>query len=241
MKRVVVNQSSYIPWKGYFDLIHDADLFVFYDDVQFTVRDWRSRNRIKTPQGAIWLTVPVGSDRNRLVCDVVITDAGWQKRHFESLRHSYSRAPYFRDYEPFLREVYLERRWNNLSALNQFLIRRIAEEFLGIRTLFAQSTEFNAPGRKADRILALAKAAGATTYLSGPAAKAYLDPAAFSAAGIELQWKEYPAYPEYPQLHPPFDHAVTVLDLLFHVGPAAPWYIWGWREGSPRPDDSLGQ
>jgi hypothetical protein len=68
----VVLQSSYIPWRGYFDLIHDADVFVFYDDVQYTVNDWRNRNRIKTANGVVWLTIPVGNQNDRRICDVAL-------------------------------------------------------------------------------------------------------------------------------------------------------------------------
>lgn len=232
MSRVAINQSNYIPWKGYFDLIHDADLFLFYDDVQFTVRDWRNRNQIKTREGRFWLTVPVGSARNRLIRDVEIPERAWQARHWRSIRHAYAKAPHFKTYEPFLSHVYLEQEWTNLSAFNQFLISHIAKEFLGIQTRFVRSDEFRVTGQKQDRILGLLQAVGATAYHSGPAAKAYLDPARLADHGIQLTWKDYGGYPEYPQRFQPFEHAVSVLDLLFNVGPDAPFFIWGWREQS---------
>lgn len=229
MKRIAICQSNYIPWKGYFDLIHDADTFIFYDDVQFTVRDWRNRNKIKTPGGPMWLTIPVGADRNRLICDVNIPDDRWQAKHWETIRRCYGKAPFFGQYEDLFRAVYVDRKWTSLSELNQFLITTIARECLGIRTQFLQSSDFHLASKKQDRIVDLLNAVGAGTYISGPSAKAYLDPERFQKEGIELIWKDYTGYPEYPQLHPPFEHQVTILDLLYHVGPDAPEYIWGWR------------
>ena len=233
MRRVAINQSNYIPWKGYFDLMHDVDLFLFYDDVQFTVRDWRNRNRVKTPQGLSWLTVPVGSDTNRRICDVRIVDASWQDRHWRTLQHAYGRAPFFATYAPFLESVYRGRVWTSLSELNQFLITHIARENLGIEVEIGDSAAYSTTSAKQERIVDLLHAVGATAYHSGPAAKAYLDPERFAREGIDLVWKDYSGYPEYPQMHPPFEHAVTVLDLLFHTGPAAQDFVWGWRTAAP--------
>jgi len=227
--KVAVLQSSYIPWKGYFDIINDVDLFIFYDDVQFTKQDWRSRNRIKTGHGLAWLTVPVGADLDRLINEVTIPDARWATKHFKSLSQSYARAPVFADYEPLLKDIYVDRNWTHLSELNQHVIRTIAAEHLGITTEFRDSREFAASGHKLDRLMDLLVKAQATTYVSGPAAQAYIDPERFDAAGIELVYKDYLGYPEYEQVHPPFDHHVSVLDLLFHTGADAVDYIWGWR------------
>ncbi|WP_267226283.1 WbqC family protein [Dyella silvae] len=227
--RVAAIQSSYIPWKGYFDIIHDVDAFIFYDDLQYTKRDWRSRNSIKTPSGLQWLTIPVGGSTDRLICDVAIEDSSWQQNHWTRLKHSYGRAPYFSYYAPLLEEVYLAQRWSNLSVLNQQVTMRIARECLNITTRFLDSREFEAQGRKLDRLVDLVVKAGASHYISGPSARSYIDMAPFDAAGITVEFKDYGNYPEYEQLHPPFSHQVSVLDLLFHVGPNAPWYIWGWR------------
>ncbi len=235
MKTAVILQSNYLPWKGYFDLIHDADVFVFYDDVQYTPRDWRNRNKIKTAKGLIWLTIPVGSHRNRLIWEVDIPTSAWQAKHWQSIRQNYSKCPYFNLYQEFFETVYLTRRWLNLSELNQYLIRTIAYEFLGIHTEFRDAREFQATAKKQERLLQILGRLGANRYISGPAAKTYIDPNRFDAAGIELVWKDYLGYPEYPQRFPPFEHGVSILDLLFNVGPDAPWYIWGWREGLPRP------
>jgi hypothetical protein len=230
MKKVAIIQSNYIPWKGYFDIIHDVDLFVFLDDVQYTVRDWRNRNRIKTPQGVRWLTVPVGSDRDRLIHEVQIVDDNWAKSHWEMLKQNYSKTPHFKTYKDCLEHFYLDSSWTNLSELNQHLVKMISRDILGIKTEFKDSREFNADGYKLERLLDLLIKTGAEYYLSGPSANDYIDGNRLAEKGIELHYKDYSGYPEYPQLFPPFEHGVTILDLLFHCGPDAPFYIWGWRE-----------
>ena len=232
-RTVVVLQSNYLPWKGYFDLLHDADLFIFYDEVQYTKNDWRNRNRIKVPGGTAWLTIPVGAAIHRRICDVELPDSRWQEKHWKTLRQYYSRTPHFRDYEPFLRDVYLERRWRTLSELNQYLISTIARDFLGIKTRIADSREFATDGRRLDRLVMLLQSAGASHYVTGPAATDYIDEARFAAAGIGLTFKSYDGYPEYPQRYAPFIHSVTILDLLCNVGPAGPQYIWEWRDRPP--------
>ena len=230
MHRVAIIQSSYIPWKGYFDIANDVDEFIFLDHVQFTSRDWRSRNRIKTKDGLLWLTVPAGSDRNRRICDVRLEDPAWQQKHWKSILGSYSKAPHFKDYRAFFEDLYLGRRWESLAEMNQVMTRRIASELLGINTVFRDSRELSPEGVKLDLILDLVRKAGATTYVSGPAARDYIEPDKFTDAGIELVYKDYGDYQQYPQLYPPFEHAVSVIDLLFSVGADAPRHIWGWRE-----------
>jgi hypothetical protein len=229
-KTAVILQSNYLPWKGYFDLIHDADVFVFYDDVQYTKNDWRNRNRVKAPGGVEWITVPVGIDLNRRICDVEIPNAAWQKKHCRTLSQLYGKAPHFHEYRDFLEDVFIGRIWASLSELNQYLIKSIATRFLGIRTDFVDSRDFPSSNGTQERLIAILKSLGAARYVSGPAGKDYLDPGRFSRENIELVWKDYSGYPQYSQYHPPFEHAVTILDLLFHAGPDAPWYVWSWRQ-----------
>lgn len=226
MASVAVLQSNYIPWKGYFDIIHDVDTFIFYDDVQFTKNDWRNRNRIKTAQGLQWLSVPVGQDIRRTIREVEIPDARWQRKHFESLRQNYGKAPHFTFVLPLLEETYLKTTWTTLSSLNHFLVTSISE-LLGIRTRFEDCGRYTLAGARQERLLSLLEAAGATTYVSGPSGSDYMDVAEFEKRGIKVVFKDYSRYPEYPQFHPPFEHRVSVLDLLFHTGPEAPRYIWG--------------
>jgi hypothetical protein len=233
-KSVAIIQSSYIPWKGYFDIINDVDEFIFLDDVQFTAQDWRSRNRIKTANGPLWLSVPAGTDIRRRICDVRLMNTTWQKKHWKSIFQNYVRAPHFTRYSAFFEEVYIERRWESLSEMNQFITERIAKEFLGIKSSFKDSREYLASGTKQARLIDLIQKSGASHYVSGPAASAYIDENEFTAAGITLSYKEYSGYPEYQQAHPPFEHAVSILDLLFNVGQEAPDYIWGWRDRQPQ-------
>ncbi len=230
MKKVAVIQSNYIPWKGYFDIIHDVDLFIFYDDVQYTKNDWRNRNKVKTAQGPQWLTIPVGASEQRLICEVELNDNHWPRKHWATLQQAYSKRPYFKQYQEFFEHIYLKTKWATLSELNQFLIKTISSEFLGLKTEFAKSQEFRLAGEKGDRLLNLLQQAAATLYVSGPAAKDYLNEQKFVDAGIQLVYKDYSGYPEYPQAFPPFEHQVSVLDVLFNCGPEAPYYIWGWRE-----------
>lgn len=235
MKRVAILQSNYIPWKGYFDIIHDVDTFIFYDDVQYTTRDWRNRNRIKTESGPQWLTVPVGSHTHRRICDVTLAlDTSWAGTHWRRIERAYQAAPCFEQYRAYFEALYLGRQWTSLSELNHALVIGICRDLLGVTTRFERSTDYTLAGTKGARILDLLKQAGASLYVSGPAARAYTTDEQFADAGIEVVWKDYAGYPEYPQVHGPFCHEVSILDLLFHTGSAAPWHIWGWRDAALR-------
>ncbi len=228
--KVAIIQSNYIPWKGYFDIIHDVDIFVFLDDVQYTVRDWRNRNLIKTPFGLKWLTIPVGSERERKIYEVEIRDENWAENHWATIMRFYSKAKFFKEYRDFFEEIYTKKKWNNLSFLNQYLIKEISTKFLGIQTKFYDSREIPSEGAKQQKLISILKKLNATTYISGPSAKNYIDISDFQKEGIEVFYKNYEGYPEYPQLFGKFEHTVSIIDILFNVGPDAPYYIWGWRE-----------
>ncbi len=231
MKRVAILQSNYIPWKGYFDIIRDADTFIFYDDVQYTTNDWRNRNRIKTPAGPQWLTIPVGKHIHRRMCDVALpAERRWAEQHWRKIVAAYKDAPFFNTYAPYFEMFYREASWASLSEFNQAIVMAVSRDLLGLGTTFEYSTDYALSGAKGDRLLDLLKQARATHYISGPAARAYLSEEQLAAAGIGVTWKDYSGYPEYQQLHGAFEHGVTILDLLFHTGPAAAWHIWGWRE-----------
>jgi hypothetical protein len=241
LKTVAVLQSNYLPWKGYFDLIHDVDLFIFYDDVQYTHNSWRNRNVIKTTAGLTWITVPVGRQNGLRICDVEIKDDQWQSKHWRTISQSYSRAPFFAQVAPFLEETLLRRRWRNLSELNQHLITAIASRFLGISTRFDDSRNYTLAGHKQDRLMDLLCQVGAQRYISGPSGANYLCPEAFRASGVELVYKDYSAYPKYPQFFSPWEHAVSVIDLLMQTGQSAPDYIWNWRQEAMARDSGPGQ
>jgi len=228
--KIAIIQSNYIPWKGYFDIIHDVDLFIFHDDLQYTKGDWRNRNKIKTSKGILWITIPVGTNTERLICEVEIKDKHWQHKHYNLLKQYYTKAPYYKKYIEFLNHIYMENQWDNLSEFNQYTIQMIAKELLDIKTKFEDSRIYQLNNKKQDKVIELLKKTEASTYISGPAAKSYITENSFHQAGIKLIWKDYSNYPEYPQFFPPFEHSVTILDLLFQTGPDTPYYIWGWRQ-----------
>ncbi len=225
-KKLAAVQSSYIPWKGYFDLIHAVDEFVLFDDVQYTRRDWRNRNRIKTRDGPLWLTIPVHAKRNYLtpIKDIQVSEADWRERHWKSLVAAYARAPHFRTYEALIASLYLGPSETLLSSINRRFIEAICSA-LGITTRLSWSMDYRLAEGRNERLVELCRQAEADVYLSGPSARAYLDEALFRRHGIELRYFDYSGYPEYPQLHPPFEHRVSVVDLLFNTGPDAPRHM----------------
>lgn len=227
--KVVILQPSYIPWRGYFEQIHKADVFVFYDCVQYDDRGWRNRNRIKTAQGAKWLTVPVNSKgcqtmKTPIVEIPIVWDTRWPRKHLKALELSYGKAPFFRRYSDLLGSIY-DRRDEKLADFTCSSTELIARA-LGIRhTQFFRSSSLPAKGTKTDRLLSLLRHLGATHYISGPSARSYLELDKLSNAGITAEFIEY-NYPKYPQMYGAFIPDVTILDLLFNVGPEAPRFIW---------------
>ena len=225
---VVILQPSYIPWRGYFDQIRRADLFIFYDDVQYDKHGWRNRNQIKTSQGKQWLTIPVhskGVTEGIPIKDVRIDwSKSWPKKHLNALTYAYAKAPFFASYQPWLVSVY-ERRDEFLA---DFTIETTVElaRMLGIKdTRFMRSSEISAiHGQKTDRLIQILQHVDAEHYLTGPSARDYIERDKFEEAEITLEFIEYD-YPEYPQVHPPYDPYVTILDLLFMVGEEAGAYF----------------
>ena len=220
MKTLAVCQSNYIPWKGYFDLINSADEFVIYDDVQYTRRDWRNRNKIKTCNGSLWLSIPVDVKGKYFqdIKDTRISDLGWNISHWKTIRHAYGKAPYFQAYKDRLEELYLTATHDRLSDVNRHFIDGICG-LLNIQTPLRWSMEYTLPDDPNERLVRLCKDTGATHYLSGPAAKTYLDERMFAEAGIAVEWMDYSGYPEYRQIHPPFEHQVSIIDLIMNLGP----------------------
>jgi WbqC-like protein family len=226
----VILQPSYIPWRGFFHQIQKADVFVFYDDVQFDKRGWRNRNRIKTPQGSKWLTIPVHSRGHQIECTPIheiemCHDENWSRKHWLTLQQHYGKAPYFERYGELLERFY-SRHDRLLADFVIDLTIQIACE-LGVRnTRFFRSSALGATGVKTDRLLNILSKVGATHYISGPSARDYIEIEKFAAAGMTLEFMTYD-YMEYPQFYPPFDPQVSILDLLFMTGPEAPRFIWG--------------
>lgn len=230
MKKVAILQPNYIPWKGYFDIIHDVDTFIFYDDVKYTKNDWRNRNKIRGPTGSFWLTIPISrSSVNLPINQVRIMDSRWQKKHMLAIRASYSKSQYFNEQCELLNSIYNEMTWSNLSSLDEYIIKTISK-ILGIKVNFLKSSDFTLTGNKLDRLLDLLHQVGADEYVSGPSARGYIEENKFESEGIKLTYKHY-SYPEYQQLWSEgFSHNVSILDLLFNTGKNAPYYIWGWRD-----------
>ena len=224
MKKVAILQSNYIPWKGYFDMIAAVDEFILYDDMQYTKNDWRNRNKIKTPNGVEWITVPVGQSINRRIRDVELLDDRWQTKHWKCLVSNYSKATFFKDISTFLEPLYLDITHTNLSELNYRLIEAICK-YLGITTKISRSWDYTLADGKTERLVDLCARAGGTEYISGPAAKNYIDESAFNRVNIKLTWFDYGDYAEHPQLWGEFIHGVSVIDLLFNCGPNAPHYM----------------
>jgi len=227
-KVVAIVQSNYIPWRGYFDLIGGADEFILYDSVQFTRRDWRNRNRIKTPQGLHWLTIPVHSKGryHQSIAETEIQDPAWADQHWRTIRQHYASAAGFDAWADRLEELYVASRAERLlSAVNERFLRGVCD-MLGIETTITRCSDYAPPaGDATGRLLALCHAAGAATYLSGPSAREYLDVERFEQAGICVRWADYSGYPEYPQPFGPFEPAVGIVDLLLNTGGDARSYL----------------
>lgn len=217
MKKVAILQSNYIPWKGYFDIISAVDEFVIYDEVQYTKNDWRNRNKIKTPKGMEWITIPAGQNIDRRICDVMLTDSRWQIKHWKTLEGNYAKAPHFREITDWLAPLYLDAAYQSLSEVNINFIKAICN-YLDIETKITSSQDYRIGEGKIQRLVNICLQSGATEYVSGPAAKDYIDESIFTENKLKLTWFEYPNYPEYPQLWGAFEHGVTILDLLFNCG-----------------------
>lgn len=218
-RRIAIVQSNYIPWKGYFDLIAGVDEFVLYDEVQYTRRDWRNRNRIKTAHGLAWLTIPVEVRGQYLqrISDVVVSDARWADTHWRTIAHQYTAAAASADHLDDLELLYREAPRQRLSEINEYFLTGICS-LLGISTRVRRSSELELTGDRSERLLNICRQLGASVYVSGPAARGYLDDALFAAAGIVVEWADYSGYPEHRQLHPPFEHKVSIVDLLLNEG-----------------------
>ena len=228
MKRVAILQSNYIPWKGYFDIIGMVDEFIFYDEMQYTKNDWRNRNKIKTEQGLKWLTIPVENSKRltagQKISETLIFDKRWNRKHWETIKNAYRRAPFFNKYKDVFEDLYLGKEEERLVDVNYKFIYAICN-LLDIKTKISFDKEYGLIDGKTERLVNLVLKANGTEYLSGPAAKDYIQESLFEEAGIKLTWMDYSHYPEYPQLYPPFEHGVSIIDLLFNCGDDAKKYM----------------
>jgi hypothetical protein len=224
--KVAILQSCYIPWKGYFDIIGSVDIFVVYDDVQYSKNHWHNRNLVKTQHGPKWLSIPISKAAGGFVNieDIQISQP-FAAKHAQTISQAYSRAPYFKSEWPRLEALYGSAdAMVSLSAINLLFLKDISDR-LGFTTRFISSADLDAPGSKTDRLLAICQRLNATHYLSGPSAQSYLDNDKMAQAGISVEWMNYSGYPVYPQLHGAFEPAVSIIDLLFNVGPEVRDYM----------------
>lgn len=229
MKKIAILQSNYIPWKGVFDMMNKVDTFVFFEDVDFTKRDWRIRNKIKTPEGEIWLTIPVKkASRGTKIYEIQISqEENWQEKHYKTITQYYKKAKYFEEYKWLLDKIYLEKKWKNLSEFNIFSNILIAKE-LGIKTEFINSKDLKTSGTKDDKLIEICEKLEGNYYLSGPAAKDYINNEKFKNKNINLAYIKY-EYPEYKQLYGEFNHYLSIFDVLFNCGKDAQNYIFTGR------------
>lgn len=229
IKKVAILQSNYIPWKGYFDIIDQVDEFIFFDNMQYTKNDWRNRNKIKTKRGALWLTIPCETKghiiEGRKISETKITDKRWAEKHWKSICNAYAKAPYFKEYKAYFEKLYKECESEDyLCQVNYKFIIAILK-LLNIKTKLRYDKDYELIDGKTERLIDMLQKVGATHYLSGPAAKDYIDEKLFEKAGIKLLWMDYSGYKAYPQLFPPFEHNVSILDLIFNTGEDAIKYI----------------
>jgi len=228
--RLVVLQSNYLPWKGYFDLMNAADLFVVYDSVQYTKNDWRNRNRIVTKQGLSWLTIPVVTAglADQAIQDARVQDSRWATKHWRSIEQNVGKRAYFSQYRDSWSQWFDEAAsFDHLHHINLLFLRGLASQ-LGIATpLEIDAKYLPLEGTPTARLVELCRRTGATSYLTGPAALGYLERELFEAAGVALEVIDYGHYPTYGQVGEEFAHGVSVIDLLANVGPGARSHLLG--------------
>ncbi len=225
--RIAILQSSYIPWRGYFDIIRRVDTFVLYDDAQYTKRDWRNRNLIRTKDGLLWLSIPVETKGkvSQRIDETRVVDNRWAAEHWKSIHHHYAAAPHFARYANIIERAYKEcSEISRLSEINHKFLT-LFNELLGIHTRVVWSTDHPTEGTKTLKLVGLCRALGARYYLSGPSARDYIEPRLFEEAGIQLEYMDYSGYPPYPQCHPGFEPNVSIVDLLLNVGPEASKFL----------------
>jgi len=227
-KKVAISQSNYIPWKGYFDNIAQVDEFVLYDDMQYTKRDWRNRNKIKTPQGLKWMSIPVEVKGKyfQKINETKVSDMGWSKNHLNLLKQNYTKTKYYKEVFPFVEDLYIEAsKKENLSEINYLFITKICN-YLDIDTKISFSSDYNLLVEgKTERLVDLCLQLDATEYYSGAAAKNYMNLDLFEDKNINVHWFDYSGYPEYSQIHDDFEHGVTILDLIFNEGKKSAFYL----------------
>jgi len=219
---VSIMQPAYIPWLGYFDRVLKSDIHIVLDNVAMdksSKTKFTNRNKIRTPNGWSWLTVPLQSvarSDEQVISDLEISPSmNWSEKHWKTIQSNYSRSNYYSDYSDYFENFY-QQDWIHLAPMLQESTRYLLQQ-LGIQAQQMKSSELWPQSKKADLILELCIKVGATTYLSGPFGRDYLDEHAFDKAGIELKYHDY-VHPAYNQCFEGFESHMSVIDLLFNYG-----------------------
>jgi len=212
-------QPSYLPWLGYFEQIYRSDVFVLYDDVQYDKHGWRNRNKIKTPKGTQWLTVPVYVNFNEypLINEVKICNTqNWRRKHLLSIKHNYNKAPYYKDYIGIFEEAY-SKNWEYLVDINIYFINKIIE-CLGIKNKkIVRSSMLGIEGDRINRLINICKLFKADIFYEGSAGRNYINEKIFAENGIKVIFQDY-KHPVYNQLYGEFIPYLSIIDLLFNHG-----------------------
>lgn len=217
MTKIAVLQSNYIPWRGYFDIISKVDHFVIYDEVQYTKNDWRNRNQIKSPNGLIWLTIPVKqTNLDQKICETEVVNQIWRRKHMNSIKLNYSKAPFYDAYIDSIANLY-EGNETLLSEINLKFIKGFCE-ILNINTEIINSKNLKLNGDRNGRLVDACQKLKSKNYLSGKAAQNYLDYDLFTNQNIEIEWMDYSHLSEYNQLYPPFHMGVSIIDTILNIG-----------------------
>jgi len=227
MKKALILQSNYIPWKGYFYAINEVDVFVMYDDVQYTKNDWRNRNLIKSKNGLQWLTIPVETKNKscQKINEAKIVQSNWAQKHLSSIKHNYAKATFYKQYIPFFEDLYNNCNSRYLIDINRLFLTSICN-LLEIKTPIIQSSDYNLKStNKTERIVEMCSKLNITDYYSGPAAKTYIETNLFDDSNIRLHYFDYGNFPTYQQLYLPFLHEVSILDVILNTGSNAKKYI----------------
>lgn len=224
--KVLITQSNYIPWKGYFDAIAKVDVVVLYDDMQYTKRDWRNRNIIKTEKGLKWMSIPVEVKGKyfQKINETRISDKNWNTSHINLLKQNYRNATCYYEVIDWVENLYLNCSFEYLSQINQYFIENICT-FLGIKIQIIRSEKFELAVEKTERLVNICKELGTTEYYSGPAAKEYMKEELFINENIKVNYFDYSGYEKYDQLHGDYTDYVSIFDLIFNKGKEAYKYL----------------
>ena len=219
-KSIAILQSNFLPWRGYFELINSVDEFILFDTVQFTKRDWRNRNLIKTQNGAKWITVPVDTKNGSRIPinEILVDQENWRIPLWARIENAYRCAPFYADIEELTRKIIFDTRIERLSDLNKTLLEKICK-YLDITTPIIDAPKIDAPQNKNSHLIDICKKREATEYLSGPSASVYINNQEFEKAGIELNWHMYSNHVEYKQPWGSFIENLSIIDILMNNGP----------------------